>query len=519
MKKIIITVLVLAALVAGGLVALPRIASAQTSRSTTAYQTTTAALGDITNSVSGTGNVRARQTSTIKWQVTGSVAKVNVAKGDSVAAGAVLAELDMSSVPTSLLSAQVDLQTAQKNLESVLDNTAARAAAQVALINAKDALKDAEDTTNAATYQRASQNTIDIYKSKLITANVALSRAEDAMYALTHSNRPNPNYDSDYANALSTLAYARDAVETAKYNLSYVEGLPGVNNVALVNAELDQARANLAAAQKAYDLVKDGPNPTEVAAAEAKVAVAQATLNQAKIVAPFAGIVADVYSEVGDTVSSSTTAFILQDQSRFLVDVSISEIDIAKVKVGQPASLAFDAILKQTYTGTVTKIASTGTTSSGSVYFTVTVAMNDADASVKAGMSATVDIVVEKISGVLLVPTSAIKTTNGTSIVYVLQNNAAVPLTITLGSASDTSTQVAGGDLKAGDLVITNYSTVSKTTSTTSSSGLSGLLQMFTGGAATTGGAPSGGGPGGVPPSGGPPSGGPGGGGTSSSGG
>jgi 6-phosphogluconate dehydrogenase len=128
-------------------------------------------------------------------------------------------------------------------------------------------------------------------------------------------------------------------------------------------------------------------------------------------------------------------------------------------------------------------------------------------------MSASVDVVVKQLSNILMVPTSALRMVNNSQVVYVLQNNVAVPLAVTLGAASDTTTQILSGSLKEGDLIITNPSSVTAA-STTSNTGLSGLLSglsnMFTGAAGATGGAggPPSGGAGG-PPSGSPPSGAP----------
>jgi len=509
MKKLISVIVVLAILLVGGyFIVLPQIASASSSSASTTYTTSAAALGNITTSVSGTGNVRPKQTTVIKWQTSGTIASVSVSKGDTVAPGAVLSSLDASTVPVSIISAQVDLSTAKKNLESILNNSQTRADAQAALVQAQIDLKTAQDNSASMEYQRVSQDTIDIAKASVMIAQDDLVKAQ-AAFDRVQKNQSGPDYKVNYANALSMLSSAKIKLQSAEYQVSYLEDLPNLKNVALVNAELAQAEATLASAQQAWDLVKNGADPDSVAAAQAKVAAAQLTVNQAEVTAPFSGTITDVYAETGTLVASATSAFQIEDLSKLLVDVSVSEVDITGVQLDQPATITFDAISSKTYNGKVTNIASSGTVSSGSVNFTVTVEITDPDEQIKSGMSASVDIVVNELTNVLVVPTSSLRTVGSNRVVYVLQNNQAVAVTVTLGASADTTSQVLTGSLKQGDLIILDPPSSTTTSSTTSSSsGLSGLFSgisnIFSGGS-TTGGGPNGG----TRPSGSPPSGAP----------
>ncbi len=71
-------------------------------------------------------------------------------------------------------------------------------------------------------------------------------------------------------------------------------------------ADMELKKAKLEDAQRAYDRVKDGPNPADLAAAKARVNAAQATLNMARLIAPFAGTVTDVHPCAGDQVTAGT---------------------------------------------------------------------------------------------------------------------------------------------------------------------------------------------------------------------
>lgn len=510
MKKVIIIVGIILAVLAGGFFVLTRVASAQTATTSTTYQTQAAALGDLSTYVSGTGNVRPKQTVVLKWQTSGTIAAVNIKQGDLVTTEIVLSSLALTSLPQDVINAQVDLDTAKKNLETVLDNSLTRANAEAAVVQAEIDLKTAQDDSLSLQYQTASQDTIDIAKASLILAQVAVSKATDNYNHVVHGNSSDPNYKVYYADALSQLASARQKETQAQMNLDYLENLPNLRNIRLINAELDQAKANLLAAQNAWDLVKDGPDPAAVASAQAKVTAAQAVLNQAHVAATFAGTVTDVYAEVGGLVSSGTSAFQIEDLSQYLVDVQVSEVDITGIAIGQPATITFDAITSKTYNGAVTAIASTGTSSGGSVNFNVTVALTDPDENIKAGMSASIDIAVKQLKDVLVVPIQALRTINTDRVVYILQNNIAVPVVVTLGASTDTSSQIASGNLKVGDLIILDPPSTTTTTSTSTNflsglfSGISNIFSGSSGGGPSGGGAPPSGGPSGAPPSGAP---------------
>ena len=105
------------------------------------------------------------------------------------------------------------------------------------------------------------------------------------------------------------------------------------------------------------------------------------------------------------------------------------------LKIGQEARVNFDAISSQSYQGKVVQVASVGAATQGTVNFTVTVELLDADANVRPGMTAAVNIITQKIEDALLVPNRAVRTRDGQRVVYILKNAATLePVNITLGS-------------------------------------------------------------------------------------
>jgi len=158
----------------------------------------------------------------------------------------------------------------------------------------------------------------------------------------------------------------------------------------------------------------------------------------------------------GDQVTAGTAGFRIDDLSSLLVDVQVSEVDINNVVVGQKATLTFDAILDQTYQGIIVQVGQAGETVQGVVSFTVTVELTDADELVKPGMTTAVNIVVEEVQDVILIPNRAVRLIDGQRVVYVLRDNQPLPITVTLGASSDTFSELASGDITEGDLIILN---------------------------------------------------------------
>jgi HlyD family secretion protein len=214
--------------------------------------------------------------------------------------------------------------------------------------------------------------------------------------------------------------------------------------------------SNLENAKRRLEELEDDIDPVELAAAKARVTAAQAALNTAFILAPFDGTVTDADSIIGDQVSPGKIAFRLDDLSHLLVDVDVSEVDINSISIGQNVEVSFDAIQTNTYTGKVTEVGQVGTVVQGAVNFTVTVELTDVDEAVKPGMTAAVTIFVKEIKDVLVVPNRAVRVNDGQRVVYILKDNVPSPVKIQLGSTSDTHSEVIGGDLKIGDLIILN---------------------------------------------------------------
>jgi HlyD family secretion protein len=375
---------------------------------TSEFQTAKAERGNLTATIGATGTVRAKQSSVLIWQAAGTVDTVNVKVGDNIPADFVMAYLAKTSLPQSVIMAEADLADAKKSLDELMSSDTARAQAVINLRDAQEA------------YDKAENWRIEL-NGKIHVKKIVYKKFRNRKIPILKEYR----------------------------------GYADEGTIKKADEDLALAKAKLADAQREFDRLDNG-NMADIKAAQARVDAAQATLNLASVISPFAGTVTEAYPLRGDQVSAGATAFRLDNLSSLLVDVKVSEVDINNVTIGQPVSLTFDAILGREYHGEVIEVTQAGTADQGVVNFTVTVELTDADALVKPGMTAAVNIVVEEMNDVLLVQNRAVRLVDNQRVVYVLENGQPVKKAVALGSSSDTLSVVTGGDVKEGDVIILN---------------------------------------------------------------
>jgi len=463
MKKILTIVIVLV-VIAGGIFAYMQFSQRQAAAATSSsIQTEKASKGTLTAIVGATGSVRPNQTATLIWETSGTVGEVEVEEGDLVEDGQLLASLDPEAFAPTIASAQLELINAQLELEALYDNIEidqANALNEVA--NAYEALRTAE--YNAYNFSVPSnQEELEIIEGA-DAMRFILAEARDAYEPYKGSGSEYTYVDCDDINAVkqfpklcgSTNKYdVEDQLEDAEFDFK-----TAVDRI-INSSEVILAEENLGKALEKFDTLSKGPDPDDVTAAEARVAAAEATLNLTTIDAPFDGTITDVTAKSGDQVSAGTTAFRLDDLSRLLVDVEVSEVDINQVEVGQEVDLSFDGIFGKEYRGEVVEVALVGTDSQGVVNFIVTVELVDTDEDVLSGMTAAVNIVVNQLEDILLVPNRAVRVVEGDRIVYVLRSDSQVDtVVVVLDASSDSHSEVVGGELQIGDAIVLNPSAV-----------------------------------------------------------
>ncbi len=473
----------------GGWLAYSKGITAQSATTTTpsTVQVVKLATSSIQSTVLASGNVRSNQNATVSWQVSGKVGAVNVKVGDQVQANEILATLDESSLTATILSSDQSLSstilTAKEDLPVAEAALSALTDSQTALYQDQKAVIDAQTAVNHAQSHRAMMNS----ETRGTDQQIADALASYLM-AQDNVNRARQYYESlpgdpvtelhNKAPALLNLEKAITQRDTALKTLNWYKGKWTAAEIADADKSLAVAKANLADAQAALEALQNGGNTSAIAAAQLRVTNDEATIDKQNVRAPISGTITSVSIQVGDTVSAGTIAFRMDDMTSYYVDLGLSEVDVSKVKVGQAATITFDAIQGTTYHGVVTAVGSAGTTTNGVVNFPVTIQITDPDKTIRLGMTATAEIVVSSTQNALVVPSSAIRTIGNQAVVYLLSgvsagsssgqspavNTTAVagnkpaltPVKVEVGMTSGTLVQITSNQLKVGDLVVAN---------------------------------------------------------------
>jgi multidrug efflux pump subunit AcrA (membrane-fusion protein) len=217
-------------------------------------------------------------------------------------------------------------------------------------------------------------------------------------------------------------------------------------------------------------------------------------LSSPTITAPYTGTVSNINLVAGmvitntsstsssgsSTVSSSRVAVIKNDATP-IINVTLGETDVPSVLVGQKATITFDSITNETFTGVVATVDRIGTVSSNVTSYGVNIKLDTTSDQILPNMAATADIIVDTATDALYIPSAALVTQNGTTYARTLVNGKEVDAEVVTGISDDTNTVITSG-LTEGETVITGTSTKASAASSTSTSVFSSSLRGVTGG-------------------------------------
>ena len=412
-------------------------------------QTAFVERGTIVATVDAAGSIAPATQSSLSFGVSGTVAELYVAAGDQVEAGQTLARLDTTDLERAVTKAQADLVVAQIRLEeaqhpySQLDVEMAQGAvrdAQVALENAQTELYIVQNSSQVGENIRDLEYEVAWYETHY---GESLRKYEQGRIT-------KERLDLDFSNLMT----AKERLETARAEAE----------MALATAQNNVARAedSLRRAEEELATILAGPDPDDIALAQAQVTNAEIALERARddlevatLGAPFSGTIASLDIEMGDRVAAGTPIIRLIDASTFHLDLDIDEVDIAKILVGQQATITLDSLPDRELPGEVEYIAPTATSVEGIVTYEVQVKIGPTDIPLKAGMTANATIVIERIEGVLLLPNRAIQIDRESGRIYVekIVGGEPVPVEIEVGLRDEFVSEVVRG-LEEGDEVV-----------------------------------------------------------------
>jgi len=328
------------------------------------------------------------QEAKLAFLVGGNVQVVNVKVGAQVKAGQILVELDNT-------LAQLEVERAERTLRE-LTSPAATAAAEQAVANAQTTYDDTKKKVDSLQNRHADNTTISYLQDQVTLAQDALDRARQAYKQTGGLSNVNPAR----AKASTNLYNAQKAYNAALANLNWYANPPSENDVALGNADFNAALAALQEAQwylselrgESVSADATGAQLAQLQQTHADVQAAQARLDQTRLVAPFAGIVGAVNVIAGEFAQPGQVLVIVSDANHLQVKTTdLSERDITKVTIGDPARISVDA-LGEEFEGEVVGISPIANTIGGDVVYEVTIAFTEQPEDLLGGMSAEVSI-------------------------------------------------------------------------------------------------------------------------------
>lgn len=291
------------------------------------------------------------------------------------------------------------------------------------------------------------------------TWTVTLPNLTDAAYSTL-----NNTYQSALLTRQQTMQNAQNTINSDQLSLQNAQTQLQQKQAGSTNAQIEQAAA-------------------QVASAEAGLQTALTNYQNNIITAPFDGVIAQLSAKIGDQVNGNTAAAGSTNLATLITKqkiatVSLNEVDVAKIKVGDKATLTFDAIDGLDMTGTVAEVDAIGTVSQGVVTYNVKITLDTDDDRIKPGMSASASIITNAKTDVLMVPSSAVKSGNNGSYVQALDKTGKpYNIIVQTGLSNDTDTEITSG-LAEGQTIIVQTITPS-TAATTGTTRTGGALGGF----------------------------------------
>ena len=470
--------------------------------------------GVVQATVSGNGSLEPAQQVELSFGASGEVTAIYVEAGEEVEEDQVLARVDSSSARASLAAARAQLSEAEETLAAAEESEAEEVAYRgdggattvlaAYLSNASTSKTSSTETTTGAGEEAADEpGGEEATKEGGSTEEGGSTKGGGSKGGTETGSSTSGSTDAGSNTATpdeSTAAGSEESGSSAAAEPSATgESSGGAQEAAAGGATVSVATAE-----------------AQVKEARLSVRSAEREVRETILRAPFDGTVASISGTVGETVSggesgggsspggaessgsgSSSSAFIVLSQlSKLKLEVSFSEADIGKVEVGQVATVSVSSIEGTELAGRVTKVdvlPSEGST--GVVEYPATILLTQNAEGVRAGMSASAEVVVEQVENAVTVPSEAIES-GPRKTVTVEAGGKEVARTVTTGLVGDETTEIVSG-LKPGETVVLPEATVTATGAGGGETSEPTVSGGFPGGGPSGGGFPSGGG---VPP-------------------
>lgn len=397
--------------------------------------------GSIEAFVEATGRVRPVRELVVASEVAGRVKAIAVSEGEMVRKGQLLVELESPELEARLGEARTTLEMRQLELEQALKGPPV------------EEIKEAEAQLAAA---RARLKALQAQPSEeeLAAARAAMEKAEAAL-KLAQAEYDKIAWREDAARLPQALALQQATLDyeaaRARYEALRKGPLP---------AELEAARKEVEAAQARLEKLLAGPSGDEVEILRKRVELArqallsaQKALSSTRTLAPWDGVVTEVYVEEGQVVPAYTRLLSLADVSQWVVEADVDELDIGKVKPGQEVVISLDAFPERELRGVLRSINPAPVAERGSILYRAQVEFEPGDVPLRINLSANLRIIVGKREGVLLIPRRAVRKMGTREAVKVLTGGRTEMREVVTGLSNGEEVEVLRG-LREGEVIV-----------------------------------------------------------------
>lgn len=317
----------------------------------------------------------------------GQVTEILVKEGDQVSKGDTLAHLgDRQSFEANLASAEFDLLHAQQQLDDLNEKVAiASSEANLAVLDAEQAYMDAQ--------KRLEDIDTDETQDKIDDARKVVSDVSDDVENAQDEFDKYKDLDSDNQNRKDAEDKLKDA--QVKYDQAVRDRDTLINDLGRAKEDLANAQARLNQARLDAEARQSGPDPDQLALAQAQVkdataqvAAAQSALDKLALVAPYAGRILRIDISAGERVQSNQTVLVLADTSSWFVETSdLTESEVVKISLDQPVMIKPDALPDVEISGTVESIDETFIERAGDITYIVRIKLDETDPILRWGMT------------------------------------------------------------------------------------------------------------------------------------
>jgi len=333
------------------------------------------------------GHVVPSDFTNLYFTTAGQVTEILVKEGDQVSKGDTLAHLgDRQSFEANLASAEFDLLHAQQQLDDLNEKVAiASSEANLAVLDAEQAYMDAQ--------KRLEDIDTDETQDKIDDARKVVSDVSDDVENAQDEFDKYKDLDSDNQNRKDAEDKLKDA--QVKYDQAVRDRDTLINDLGRAKEDLANAQARLNQARLDAEARQSGPDPDQLALAQAQVkdataqvAAAQSALDKLALVAPYAGRILRIDISAGERVQSNQTVLVLADTSSWFVETSdLTESEVVKISLDQPVMIKPDALPDVEISGTVESIDETFIERAGDITYIVRIKLDETDPILRWGMT------------------------------------------------------------------------------------------------------------------------------------